>query len=372
MQSTDQAVALPDPEPMFTRPAHPDAHHRVTAPGGYEWWYVDAESHDGRTHVVAILFDGYVFHPAYLRADARFRRQPTKVRPAIAADFPCAYCVVYRDGSIHRQFLTQVRPKDFEAATNRLHVRVGDCTLSGDGDQLRLAVSGTPWKLTAQGPKLIEDETLSVDLQLQVAAGLQPAVGTSNEPSDRERIFLSRAMTGEHHGWIPAAPRCAVEGTVAGEPFQGRAYHDHNYGTGPLGPGLRRWVWGRVFTDDRLVSFHLAEPADRALPAERHAFEATDAGFSDVPADELAADWSRRSKTGLPFPRTIRLGDRLQLSEPKVIDDSPFYLRVAYDAVVDGNERVRALCEVGHPHRLRWPVLGRMIEMSIDKRRLQG
>ena len=27
-----------------------------------------------------------------------------------------------------------------------------------------------------------------------------------------------------------------------------------------------------------------------------------------------------------------------------------------------------AFCEIAYPHRLRWPVLGRMIEMSIDKR----
>ncbi len=56
----------------------------------------------------------------------------------------------------------------------------------------------------------------------------------------------------------------------------------------------------------------------------------------------------------------------LALREPRVVDASPFYLRVAYAAAVRGVP-ARAFCEVAYPHRLRWPVLGRMIEMSISK-----
>ena len=51
-----------------------------------------------------------------------------------------------------------------------------------------------------------------------------------------------------------------------------------------------------------------------------------------------------------------------------MIDSSPFYLRIMYDASLRGTQCGRAFCEVAYPHRLRWPVLGRMIEMSIDKR----
>ncbi len=56
----------------------------------------------------------------------------------------------------------------------------------------------------------------------------------------------------------------------------------------------------------------------------------------------------------------------LSLRDPQVVDASPFYLRVAYAATVRGVP-ARAFCEVAYPHRLRWPVLGRMIEMSIAR-----
>jgi hypothetical protein len=42
-------------------------------------------------------------------------------------------------------------------------------------------------------------------------------------------------------------------------------------------------------------------------------------------------------------------------------------LRLTYEVRgVDGRE-AKAFCEVAYPNRLRWPVLGRMIELSIHR-----
>jgi len=60
------------------------------------------------------------------------------------------------------------------------------------------------------------------------------------------------------------------------------------------------------------------------------------------------------------------LGDALELSNPRLIDSSPFYLRMIFDASCRGRP-AQAFCEVAYPHRLRWPILGRMIEMSVGK-----
>ncbi len=73
--------------PMFTPTPVPDAWHAVTAPGGYEWWYFDAEDRPD-LRVVAILFEGFVFHPGYLRAYARYRRRPTRGGPADGRRLP--------------------------------------------------------------------------------------------------------------------------------------------------------------------------------------------------------------------------------------------------------------------------------------------
>ena len=81
--------------------------------------------------------------------------------------------------------------------------------------------------------------------------------------------------------------------------------------------------------------------------------------------ESFTADWYRRTRTLLRYPDAVDVGP-MKLRHPRVVDASPFYLRIAYDAAVRGKTGT-AFCEVAYPHRLRWPVLGRMIEMSISK-----
>ena len=354
--------------PLYTPNAVADASHAVRAPGGYEWWYFDAEDPATDTQLVAIYLHGFVFHPGYLRAYARYVRRPTRTPPPLPDDFACMYFVVYRGGKILAQLMTHLPRRAYASATDRVDVRLGRSTLTQSAAGLKLHAEGTPWQLTWQGPKTQIDQTLSADL-----------VFTSTLPhSPQERQFLSSAMTGAEHHWVIAAPRCDVSGTVRLSntdgtaiktiDFTGVGYHDHNYGTAPLGPGLSKWFWGRAITDDGVVTFHHAVPCDGALAAESHLViaKATSVAESHVRPD-IAFD--RRTILGLPYPSRAIWPGALQLTNPRVIDASPFYLRLQYDADVNGR-RGTAFCEAAYPHRLRWPVLGRMIEMSIDKRAL--
>ena len=350
------------PLPMLRPAGHADAWHNVAAPGGYEWWYFDAESDDGRTHVVAIFLEGFVFHPGYLRAYARYRRRPTRVPPPRAGNYPCAYLTVYRDGRVAAQFMTQFAPAAFAADPAGPAVTIGPNTMAlGADGAYRLTLTGTPWVLTARGPQLLAARTLAAELAFRPTLDTRPA----------ERRFFSRAMSGADHHWVLAAPRCEVTGTLdlgTGEPlaFAGRGYHDHNFGTGPIGPGLKRWIWGRVLTDDGVVSFHFARPSDPRLPDEVHLLRADAGGVAEV-ACAARVDWSRRTGWLLAYPASADFGPELRLANPRVVDSAPFYMRLTYEAETPGR-RGTAFCEVAYPHRLRHPVLGRMIEMSIDKR----
>jgi carotenoid 1,2-hydratase len=183
---------------------------------------------------------------------------------------------------------------------------------------------------------------------------------------------------------VIANPRCDVSGTILlaenGSTldqinFTGRGYHDHNYGTGPLGPGLKRWIWGRAILNDQVTTFHYAVPRKRSLPDEIHLVRANASSLAELDVDRVDCDWRGWSKVGLRYPKQLRFRESteatqaspLQLSNPRVIDAAPFYMRLMYNAQVDGRTTT-AFCEVAYPHRLRWPILGRMIEMSIDKR----
>lgn len=347
--------------PLYEPNPIADASHRVRAPGGYEWWYFDAEDPKTDTQLVAIFFEGFVFHPGYLRAFKRYVKRPTKTSPPVGADFPCAYFVVYRNGRILHQFMTQYRRDQLQAASDRVAVAIGPNTLAWDDGAMRLHLEGSPWKLAWQGPRTLNEQKLSADLSF---------APRFHHPAD-ERVFLSRAMTGAGHHWVLANPSCDVKGAIKlGDEtidFTGRGYHDHNYGTAPIGPGLKRWMWGRVIADDSVLTFHYALPRRRVLPPELHLVRAAAATYEqlNVPVD---AKWSRRSRTGLAYPVQVRFGDVMTLSDPRVIDASPFYLRLQYRASTGPD--ATAFCEIAYPHRLRWPVLGRMIEMSIDQREL--
>jgi carotenoid 1,2-hydratase len=351
---------------LLTPPAHPDASHQVVAPGGYEWWYFDAEDSTSDLRLVAIFFQGFVFHPGYLRAYRRFRCSPTRSAPPMPADYPCVYFVLYRGSEIVGQFMSQFKPDDFSAATDRVELSVGSNGLTTtDQGVLHLRCEGVPWVLTGRGPKTLESQQLSANLSFTPRALHEPM----------QRRFLSREWSKADHYWVIANPLCNVTGIVELRDkvtnhctkfsFDGLGYHDHNYGTGPIGTGLKRWMWGRVLMSDHAAMFHFAQPRNAQEPDDIHLLEVDSFGLREVPVDRFNADWSLRTSTLLRYPAWVEAGP-LQLVKPKVIDASPFYLRLSYEASVRGANG-QAFCEIAYPHRLRWPVLGRMIEMSIRK-----
>ena len=345
---------------------HVDGWHSVRAPGGYEWWYFDAEDEAAEVQVVAILFDGFVFHPGYLRAHQRYLRRPTRHAPPVASQYPCAYMAVYEKGELLAQFMTQYPAGSLSASAHEPQVTIGPNSFRRDSlGNLLVEMQGTPWLLTARGPKLLEGTTLSASLNFIPRYEHLPL----------HRTFLSRAMTGADHHWVVANPLSVVEGDITLNSgaqrsirFRGRGYHDHNYGTAPLGPGLRRWMWGRILFRERAYCFHFARPRQDRLHDEIHLLETDESGIRELDVDGVGGGWTRMTRSLLAYPAVLKVGSVLELENPLVVDSSPFYLRLMYDALCRG-ERGRAFCEVAYPHRLRWPILGRMIEMSIDKRR---
>lgn len=339
-----------------------DCWHAVRSPGGYESWYFDAEDDAQGVHVVAILMEGSVSHPEYLREYFRYLRRPTHGRTPVARDYPCASFAVYENGKLAHQFMTQVKPEAFSASAERVEVTVGENTLRSNDGALRLEMAGTPWVLTRRGPKLLADQRLVGTLAFRPLLS-HPAM---------ERVFPSRRMTGAAHRRVIATPMCKTEGAIEFRrgaevlrsiPINGRGYHDHHYGTGPLGPGLKRWMRGRMFADGRVWTFQLAE--GRGGRREVHLIVGDEASLREVNVTRVEAEWGA-SSLGLKYPTRLAFGGDLVLERPRLIDVSPFYVRLIYA----GNSRGAtgtAFCEVAYPHRLRWPVLGRMIEMSIRR-----
>jgi len=343
-----------------------DASHDVRAPGGYEWWYFDADDVSTGRQIVAIFLHGFAFHPGYLRAYRRYTHRPKHNRPPVPDDFVCCYFAVYENGAVASQFMSQWPAGEYSASRERPDVRIGVNRMTRDDDgSIVIHLQGAPWTLGARGPVTHRDRVLGATLTFR------PLI---NAPA-MERTFLSERLTGAHHQWVIANPMCDVTGQIitgaASEPvvqtFSGRGYHDHNYGDAPIGPGLKRWMWGRVLLRDRVLTFHHVVPRDSGLPMETHLVQGSVDRLTELDPGDVRLDWAGQTSMLLRYPRHVRLGGHLSLDNPRVIDMSPFYLRMKYDADAEG-EKSTAFCEVAYPHRLRWPVLGRMIELSIDKR----
>jgi carotenoid 1,2-hydratase len=339
--------------PLYVLPATPDAWHRVRAPGGYEWWYFDAEDAANDIQIVGILFEGFVFHSGYLRRYSRYRLRPTWFAPPLPRAYPCAYFMVYRQGRVVAQFTTQYPTGEYEVSDSSVNVRIGPNTLGRQEDgSYRLHFEG----VSKTHAKLHADLTF------------RPRWTHSSH----ERTSLSRQLAGAEHHWIIAAPLCDVQGVlgVGGVdgtiPFSGRGYHDHNYGTGPLAPAVGRWMRGRILLPGWAISFQWAKPCSPAQADEVHLVEADQEGLSELPANAVEADWSGRTKLGLAYPRHLRIAGTCALDRPRILSAGLFSLRLLYETEVD-DQKASAFCEVAYPHRLLWPVVGRMTELSIRR-----
>jgi carotenoid 1,2-hydratase len=359
--------------PLYTPNDVPDAFHRVTAPGGYEWWHFDGESTSGEVRFVAVLSDGFVFHPDYLRRYVSYRRRPTRRPPPVPAEYRCAHFAIYERERLAAQFTTHYPPEQFTASALQPSVTIAanEFVRHSDG-ALSLRLRAVPSKSTWHGPRHDPAHCLSAQLTFRPLLPHPP----------HEITLLSNGVSPAEHRWVIADPLCEVSGTIlltGGEAagaraareidFRGRGYHDHGYGTAPMSQGLRRWMRGRVLAEGRSLALHVAEPHDAAAATEIRLIEADAAGVRELTVETPGPVWSRTAAL-LRYPVELRIRtfgrEELRLFDPSVLDAGPLYTRLLYSAVVGAQVR-RAFCEVAYPQRLRWPVLGRLMLRFIQQ-----
>ena len=320
--------------PLLANPApvDPDAPRRVTAPGGYEWWYFEAHDPAADVRVTALLFDGNPFQPAYLRRYAWYRRFPTRFRPPIPREYPCVFLRVYERGELVQGGMWQHQPGACRVTEAGVTVGPDGFTRAADG-VMRLTIGGT------------------VDLTFRP------------KPAPAPKVFTMAAGTSvrEPHGWIVSNPNCATSGEVSARGrvvrFDGFGYQDHNYGAEPVSLAARRWFWGCVWLDEQ--SYVIAEAVPRHGPS-RGVFLLD----AEVPG---SAVWDGRTKLRIPYPTMIDFGDTLRLDEPRVVESLPVMAQLRYRARV-GGVTTTAVAHVVEPGRADIPVVSRVIEKLMIAR----
>ena len=339
--------------PLYTPGDHPDASHRVAAPGGYEFWRFEAEGSAADLRLVATLGVGFPPHPDYFRRYARYRRRPTRWPPPLPSEYPCAHLAVYEGGSLLAQFTDHLSPHQFAASAERPSVTAGANALTPEPDgSLSLRLRGVP--APVRGGRRVE--CLAAQLSFRPLAPIRPL-----------EIALPPSADDDHR-WLISNLFCEVVGAVSlsggadgrgGRDIavRGRGCHDHGYGTGPLGAGWRRSVRGTLLLRDRAFVFLIAEPRrGPAAPAVR-LVEADASGVRDAPAHAAPPPLSDRPNQAAPYPEAIRVAGagsaELVLQRPRVLESTPSYTRLTYSASV-GADAGEALCEVVATPRVSW------------------
>ncbi len=126
-------------------------------------------------------------------------------------------------------------------------------------------------------------------------------------------------------------------------------------------------MWGHALTPTGALGFGWVQPRNARLPDEACLAQADIDGVRELqlPPSPAGED-TQPFRPGLPaLPEQLDLGEALRIWRPRIIDSSPFHARAIYEANSHGI-RIECLCTIVHPRRVRWPILGRLLEQAIE------
>lgn len=328
--------------PLYTPTDTPGASRRVMAPGGYERWRFDGESASSHMRFVAVIGTGSWHAPDYLRRYARYLRRPTRHPPPVPADYPFGDFAVYDGARPVARFGALYPAGAFSASVEPVAVTIGPNELRRDGD-------GT-YFVTLHGTG-----SASAGDSLTARLAFRP-----RWPSAAREIALVGGAGESGHHWVVDAPICDVSCTIVVSDgkgdgrqfeFQGIGYHDHDYGTAPAATEGRARFVGRVLLGDGAYVF---AALDRGGPQEVRVLRCSRDGLEEIKDGPARLDWAGETGVSRPYPRELVAGMRLQLCEPRVIESTPDYIRLIYQATANGGtESGTAFCDVENLRGLR-------------------
>jgi hypothetical protein len=124
--------------PLYDTTAPPNAYHRVTAPGGYEWWQFRVTSTTaGAPQLMALTFyDGRPHDPDYRERYRKYRVWPTHHAPPVPSEYRGIELTVGTRGSRPSVSFLSCAAERFVVTDDGTELRCGDVgefRLDGDG-----------------------------------------------------------------------------------------------------------------------------------------------------------------------------------------------------------------------------------------------
>jgi carotenoid 1,2-hydratase len=334
-----------------------DFHRPQKAPGAYEWWHFDGTD-DKTGYSFSIQFFAGNLLSAYYQDSLKTYWEKTKsplvnTSPIAVPDAPnpLDYCGVtfriFHKGNLIGESLQEFSGSFLKASDKQGAVLLGPNRFNWDE-------RGDPPSYT-------------VTVQAPVKGGRKLL---------RARLFFTPLLTQfpdlpqneihSTHTWILAAPLCHVEGTLQwvdnqGEsekeqPFVGKGYHDHHFGSVPLDRFVKNWHWGRVFLGDETLVYSMQVPTEGEGQPEGFLLTA---GAGGTQAWQVAFELSknRRNFFWLPYQKNLSFTDAqsLKISHSQILSDGPVSL--IFEDRVQWNNGMKALEGSGMSNYLYTPRL---------------
>jgi len=338
-----------------------DVWHPGKGASGYEWWYFDALSDNGREAIVIIFLDNFVFSPRYNTLNRKAEMNGS-VEGAEEA-FPAVAFFYYKDGKPIFRCINEYRKDEFSADPEWPH-----CEIGGSSFRYEKAPYGEGYKVDVSAPVRGGKELSAQFEWLAVESDLAPDMPSTDPGS---------------HVWNLVSPRSDVTGKViikdrSGKEakevsFRGTGYHDHNLDRRWPPAAISCWSWGRIhFADATAVYYDFRGPGER--DSSTNLIIVNEDGLETAEARIETGD-ERRNIFGLKSPAQLRFdteaGARLSVTRKAVLDASFFYDRYMLEAVLTlpgGIERRSfGLGEHLAPWKLKRGMLDRLIDMRIGR-----
>lgn len=328
-------------------------------PGGYEWWYFDALSSDGRYGLVVIFYQGNPFSTRYNRAIQNKGEQP------FPSEHPAVSISIYEEGSPVYYSFTEFEPAAANFAGDRPLVEMGGHRMERRSSEGRL--------------------TYELDLRETLPSGdTLEAFITFESPDSIVSAFADMDDHAAGHCWNLVQPRAVVKADIRLEveyeesrqiQFEGLGYHDHNTGQEPMRDEFADWYWGRFHFDYGTLIYYVM---NRRNTRQHEAWLIGNQGGEKIDTfDGIELKDTGFTIFGLKTARKLRLHSehtKVQVQQSHLLDNGPFYQRYKSEAFLhipssDIVESKSGITEYIRPgrifNRLFWPFVNMRIRYRV-------
>ncbi len=350
---------------------------------GYEWWYFDAISDDGRDAVVIIFLDNFIFSPRYNRKRGEEEKRGEgenadntdiisatngELNPQSAisnpqSNIPAVAFTYYRDGKVVYRAINEFNADEFSASEVEPSCKIGENFF-----RFESLPYGTGYFISIKA-KLKKNCCLEAQLEwVSIESDFSP--DKTVNPDDA-------------HVWNLAVSRADVSGKInirdeSGKKinalqFRGTGYHDHTYDNRWLPETVKDWQWGRAHFSDATAVFYRYKESDNDTVSTK-LFTIRDGKLLNLDARYDEQQFSR-DIFGIKYPQRLTFltkdNIRLRVKQTKIIDSSFFYLRFLSEMTLtlrDGNPRKAiGITEYLNPKALKYRWLDWLVNMRIGR-----